>query len=165
MENLLNNPVTWLVVLSILGGILSGGIWIGHVNSDRMGFSEFMAETKSVLEEIRNDIKNIFHKLPSPIAEGKSPRQLTEYGEKLSTKLHARDWAERTAPSVLTQVIGKKPFEIHNFCKEFIEKISVEEHPGVFERSYENGITDENMKIVLAIVLRDELLKQANDQE
>ena len=90
---------------------------------------------------------------------------LTEYGEELSKKLHARDWAERVAPTVLAKVLTKKPFEIHNFCKEFAQTLSVEEHPDVFERSYENGITYENMKDVLSLVLRDELLKQTGSQD
>ena len=164
MEWLVLASAATILLVAIIRGLMKYSEWKGGVNSDRKSFSEFIKETKGILEEIRNDIKQIFHKLDPPVAESKSPMQLTEYGEELSQKLNAQDWAERTAPTVLAKVSGKQPFEIHNFCKDFVQEFSVKTHPDVFERSYESGITDENMKIVLAIVLRDELLKQIGDQ-
>ena len=146
-----------VILVAVVTGAITFARWTGRADEKFKKLENFMSE-------IRTDIKHIFQKLPPQIVAGHSPRKLTEYGEDLSNKLHAQDWAERIAPTVLTKVIEKEPFEIHNFCKEFVQTLSVEEHPDVFERSYENGITDENMKIVLAIVLRDELLKQTRSQ-
>ena len=69
-----------------------------------------MEETKDVLKEIREDIKKIFQKMPSSIATAQSPRKLTDYGEKLSSKLNAKEWSARIAPTVLPEVKGKQPF-------------------------------------------------------
>ena len=88
--------------------------------------------------------------------------KLTEYGQELSSKLHAEEWAKRIAPAVLPQVKGAQPFEVYAFCKNFVQKLSVEEHVDVFKRSYESGITNEDMKTVLALVLHQELLERAD---
>ena len=153
MAEWLNTPLIVIAILATLTVLYKFSHWKGTVDSD-------LSSIKDLIVEIRADIKNIFQRLPSQITVGQSPLRLTEYGEGLSNKLNAQDWADRIAPTVLTKVINKQPFEIHNFCKEFVKTLSAEEHPAVFERSYEIGITDENMKIVLALVLRDELLKQ-----
>ena len=158
MPDWVSGTVIAVISVAVVTGVIKFAIWTGRADEKFKNLEDFMSE-------IRTDIKNIFQKLPPPIAAEKSPIELTEYGEELSKKLHAQDWAEKIAPSVLTQVIGKQPFEIHNFCKEFVQGLSVAEHSGVFERSYENGITEENMKIVLGLVLRDELLKQVDNRE
>ena len=60
---------------------------------------------------------------------------------------------------------GYADFRIHEFCKVFTKEMTIDQYPDVFRRSYENGITDENMKTVLGIVMREELMKLGKIQE
>ena len=157
MPDWLTGTVVAVVTVALITGLIKLARWTGGVDEKFKKLEDFMSE-------IRTDIKSIFQKFPPPIAAEQSPMRLTKYGEELSEKLHAQAWAVQIAPSLRDQIVGKKPFEIHNFCKEFVQDISVATHPGVFEQSYENGITDEDMKIVLEIVLRDVLLKEKNNE-
>ena len=157
MADWLNTPLIVIVVIAVVGAIFAVGKWVGSVNTERSSFKEF-------IKEIREDIKKILGLLPPAPASASSPLTLTEYGEELSGKLGAVNWAQLIAKTVLAEVRGKQPFEIHNYCKDFVSKISSEKHPGIFKLAYENGITDEHMKIVLAIVLRDELFQRLDDK-
>lgn len=157
MASWIDTPLIVLVAVAVLTILYRFARWQGTVDTDLTSIKGFMAE-------IRGDIKNIFHKLPPPIATAHSPMELTEYGETLASQLHAKEWAKQIAPTVLPEVRGKQPFEIYRFCKNFVQELSGEKHPDVLERSYENGITDENMKTVLALVLHDELLKLVGSQ-
>ena len=111
------------------------------------------------MQEIRDDIKKIFHRLPPPVAQSASPVSLTDYGRQLAEQLHAAEWAMETAPNVLDKVREMKAFQVHEFCKGYADGLRIDSDPLVFSRAYEHGITDEHMRIVLAIVLRDELIK------
>ena len=158
MDNWTNTPLIVVAVVTALTILYKFASWQGTVDADLTGIKGFMVE-------IREDIKKIFQKMPSSIATAQSPRKLTDYGEKLSSKLNAKEWSERIAPDVLPEVKGKQPFEIYNFCKNFVQTLSVEGHQDVFKQAYENGITDEDMKTVLALVLHHKLLKLLVIQE
>ena len=165
MADWLNTPTIIIAVValfglgtSILGLVWKVSKWTGSVDDDRTSFKKFMEKIDNNIEKIHEDIQRIFQRLgPSPTGAS-SPIELTEYGEELSKKLNARNWASQTALTIQADVSEKEPFQVHEFCKGYVGQISVETHPEVFKLAYENGISDENMRSVLTIVLRDELL-------
>ena len=163
MEDWLNTPAIIGALVAAVGSLIGIGMWIGSVNSDRSSFKEFTQEVRDNIKKIRENIERIFLSLPPSPIEFSSPIELTEYGEGLSEKLRARDWASRVAPTIQTNVSGKEPFRIDEYCKGHVSQISVETDPGVFKLAYENGISDENMRSVLAVVLRDELLSRMEE--
>ncbi len=166
MVEWLSTPLIVIAILAILGVGWKAVYWVASVDKDRSALKENAEKDRSLFndfaKEIRDDIKKILGLLPP--ASASSPITLTEYGEELSSKLDAVNWAQRISKTVIAKVQGKQPFEIHEFCNDFVSKISVETQPEIFRLAYENGITDKEMKIVLAIVLRDELLKQVGEQ-
>ena len=166
--------------VAVFGALFRLFYWMGGTNKSITSFTDSIKDIRSELtdsmkemrseligsmKEIRSDIKQIFHLLPSPVAAGQSPIILTEHGEKLSSQLDAKKWARTVAPKLLNKLEGYADFEIHEFCKSYTREMTVKEHPDVFRRSYEGGITEENMKSVLGIVLRDELLKLVETHE
>ena len=153
----------WVYLGAIITGIVAFvslvfacGNWYGRVNSDRKSFKDFMAE-------VRDDIKEILKRLPPVVTTKSSPIRLTELGKSISNELEALTWAKQTATLLQNRVVGKHPYEIQNFCFDYVAKESVLPE-GMNEKikscAYENGITTEQVLEVLAVELRDELLER-----
>ena len=69
----LSSPLAILLVFA-LGGLVWLSKWIGGVNEHKSEVGKFM-------EEIRDDIKKIFRRLPSKTLDRGSPIQLTALGD------------------------------------------------------------------------------------
>ena len=132
--------------------------WRGGVDVDRQTFKDFMAE-------IREKIIEIFDRLPpSPVA-GKSPVKLTEFGEKISVTISAKDWASSLAPILLPKVVGKTEFDVYEFCGQYIDtELEPDFRRQVAETAYEIATTDDNVLTVLRVELRDALLAEQAKQ-
>ena len=76
----------WIVFLSLLsvaaGAIFAFGQWKGRVDSDRVLFKGLMAE-------VRNDIKEILRRLPSPTVTANGPLRLAGLGKSISERFAA----------------------------------------------------------------------------
>ena len=152
----------WIVpiVLVAIAAVTAAGkliFWMGEVNADRKGINEFM-------KEIRDDIKKILKRLPAATIKSSSPLQLTEMGRSISDDLDVRDWVQRIAPSLTERVKGKRPFEIQNFCFDYVKdefEPSAAQLLRLQESAYDNSIDLDGVLDVLAIELRDRLLELA----
>lgn len=145
-----------IAVVTVGGAVFAFGKWVGNVNADRSSFKDF-------IKEIRKDIKKILRLLPPAPVASSSPPHLTEYGEQLSRKLGAVEWAKSIAPTIQENVSGKAPFQVYDYCRGYVSQLSLETDPRLFEKAYQDGIIDEHVKNVLAIVLRDELLNRMEE--
>ena len=150
MNEWLQNNYLFVVV----GGVLiSIGIWIGRVNSDRAAVVTFM-------KEIRDDIKKIFLRLPALAVSGNSPLHLTEFGKKIAESFRADYWAKELAPRLLSSVEGKEPFEIDDFCNSYVnDQLDRITRIEVKKCAYDFGVASDSICSVLKVVLRDELLR------
>ena len=151
--------IHWVVnplgIATIIGMLIGAGVWIGSVNTDRTSFKDFMAE-------VRKDIKAILERLPTPVAAGKSPLQLTGLGNKISKSLKAKDWASNIAQELKEQVVDKEAYDIHDFCFNYVSnemEASPEQEKLLKACAYEAGVNREQVLTVLAIELRDKLLE------
>ena len=145
-----NNPTIVFLVLSAVAGI---AYWAGSTHRSVRTLERFM-------DEIRTDIKKIFEKLPASTVAGESPSQLTDLGKKVSEEIQASDWAKETAPAVAFEVTGKHPYEVQEFCLEYVKKEDIlSEEMQVKTSAFENGIQKEQVLRVLAVELRDNLLQ------
>ena len=150
----------WIVpiVLVVIAAVTAAGkliYWMGEVNADRNGINEFM-------KEIRDDIKKILRRLPAPTTKNSSPIQLTKLGRSISDELNTRDWVDRIAPSLTERVKGKRPFEIQNFCFDYVKDEFEPDAAQLLrlqESAYENAIDLDGVLDVFAIELRDRLLE------
>ena len=160
MEKLFTNPVTYLVILALIGTVWKIARWTQKIDQGHVDFREFVKEIKDDIKEIRGHILDIFNRLPPVPTAGKSPLQLTDFGEKIAARLEAYQWGKRIAPTLLTKVKGKQPFEIDEFSNAYVNDCLDEQwHRLVAEGAYEFGIDRDGVLSVLRVILRDELLR------
>ena len=142
-----------IAAVAIVGGLATLIYWMGQVQEHRGSVSKFM-------EEIRDDIKKIFERLPPVPVAGSSPLRLTDFGDRIAAWLKADAWAAGLAPELRSQLEGKAPFEIDRFSREHVrEHLAPEWRERVAACAYEFGTGTSGVLDVLQVVLRDELLK------
>jgi len=114
-----------------------------------------------LLTELGGDIKKIFERLPPPVpVASQSPRQLTSFGERISDFLKAKDWASELAPTLLSRVENKRPFEVDEFARAYVRgSLTPEWRDRVAGCAYEFGTDRDGIHDVLQVVLREELLR------
>lgn len=155
MENWPDTPLILVAFLAVASVLVSIGVWVGSVNADRKSFKEFM-------NEVRNDIKKILARLPAPTIEGGSPIRLTDLGRSVADDLDVGKWVEQVAPSLIARVKGKPPFEVQNFCFDYVKDEFEPDEKQLRKLqmcAYENGIDLDAVLDVLAVELRDRLLE------
>ena len=157
MPDWAGNPFLWIAVAIAVGGLIFGaGKWVGAVNSDRTSFNEFM-------KEIRDDVKKILDRLPSQAVSSGSPLQLTELGRTISARIGGLSIAEELAAKMREQAGGKQAYEIQEICFDYVLKRyepPEEQEALIKECAYENGIDLEQVMKVIAVELRDFLLRE-----
>ena len=150
------NPVLYVlgftIVMALGTGLWKIFWWVAKVDA---GERDFRAFTK----EVRDDIKRILLRL-DPTLEGNSPKRLNELGLTIANRLNADEWAAGLAPKLLPDIKGLRPFEIDNFCYEYVNnKLGDEWTERLAAAAYEHGVDRGAVRSVLWIVLRDELIR------
>ena len=148
----INAPLAILLV-SALGGLVWISKWTGGVNEHKSEVSKFM-------QEIRDDVKKIFRRLPSKTLDRGSPLHLTDLGIDVASQIEAHTWAGEQAKALRARVAGWAAYRIQNFAFEYVR--DEYEPDEVFESqleevAYQKGVSKEEVLDVLAIALRDEL--------
>lgn len=160
MEDLIANPLTYAVLLGAGGTLVSIGVWVGNVNADRKSFKEFM-------KEIGNDIRKILDRLgPPKTLEHDSPLTLSDIGKKISRRIDAKQWAGATAKTLIDRIPGKEDFEIEQIAFDYInEEFEPENDLGrqILRAAYETGSSRWDVHAVLAVELRDVLIKYRDE--
>ena len=154
------NPLWILVVLTLLGLVVKGLFWLRDVQTMKTGWAQFTTKTfPDFAQEIRNDIKEIFRRLPlapAGVKEG-SPLTLTDFGQKMSENMDARAWAEELAPTLQAELVGKRAFEVDAFSRRYVYE-QMREDARVAKCMYEMAVEPDNALNVLHVVLRDRLI-------
>ena len=139
------------------------GEWKGKVDADRRNFKEFMTEVRRDIRELRGDVKKIFDRLatPSSIITRRSPLRLTELGEAISKEIGGKALASRIATNLGSWATDKDAYAIQEYSFEYVEEFqySDEERKTIRKSAYDNGLDVSVIRRVLAIELRDKLLK------
>ena len=151
------NPLWITVGVGVVGAFVTVGIWIGHVNSDRKSFKEFMVE-------VRKDIKKILGHLGPEVDSRTSPLRLNELGNKVSAEIEAAAWAFRVAPALKGRIDGMEAYDIQEFCFAYADneaELSHEQQSLIKRAAYQNGLADSTVRRVMAFELRDQLLDLA----
>ena len=144
-----------LTIFAIGGALVSAGIWVGKVNTDRRNFRDFMLE-------VRDDIKKLLQLLPNTPVKSESPLRLTEVGKDISEKLEAHRWATQTASEInqKSPVKGKNAFDLQEIAFKYVTELQPDK--GLDELiemcAFQHGLAKEDVRKVLAIELRDALL-------
>ena len=176
MENWLQSPIVIMVILAVAGALLKIGKWWGDVNSDRAALKDSVRENSAAVlnlankirddvREIRQDIKEIFKRLPPPTVTPGSPITLTPLGEKVASEIGAREWARKEAPRISERVAGKSKYEIQELCMDYCTgeyQAPLELMDQMQNSAYRNGIGLRAVKEVLGVLLRDEIIPPAS---
>ncbi len=161
------NPTTVISTITGIAAIATilivVGKWIGKREEFERTAKETFADINEALAEIRADIKKIFERLPVPVSTKKSPIRLTEFGQTVSDYLKAQQWAEETARKVSPEIASLTPYAIQEYGYRFVkqdERFPTEDMRLKMEdAAYTHGVEMQAIHEVLAIELRDELLK------
>lgn len=168
MQELFNDPRSYLALAALFGLVFAIGRWIGEVNSDRKAFKEFMAEVRWDVKEIKAEIRNIQEALArlAPKIVGSTSRiGLTESGERVSEAIEARELAAELGQGLLPQAEGKRPHEIARLSNDYVHDTfepTAVQLDGFDAVAYEAGISRLEVFQVIAVELRDHLLAQAS---
>ena len=146
-----------LIAVSTLGW--RAARWTGQVDSELGGLKNFM-------EEIRADIKMVFHKLPPPgVAEGQSPARLTDFGKEVSQTIGTEAWARDLAHSLKPEVAGMAEYQVEAFCRNYVHENIPVDDDRVLLGMYEHAIERGPVLSVLRIVLRETACADWRDAE
>ena len=152
----------WIGIGGLLATIIGVGIllfkmgrWTGVVDGS-------LSAIKDSVATISSDIKEIFRRLPATPAQNASPQYLTEFGEKISKCIDAKEWTDRVISELLPEVEGKEPFEVDLIAHDFVDNTSDLEM-AIARCAFECGTSKENVQLVLNIVLREALLERRSE--
>lgn len=156
MNDFAEYGVWGIVILSVIGGILTAGTWIGKVNTDRKTFRDFM-------NEVRGDIKKILNRLPASTIQRGSPLMLNELGKKVAECLEAHEMVNSIFDDAYQNAQGKPAFDVQQMCFDYVLK-DWEPPDNFTERikdcAYKHGIDRKQTMNVIAIQLRDRILEK-----
>ena len=161
------NPVVWIgaiTALVIIGRVVFQiGQWKGNVDTNRRDFKSFMDEIRTELSRIHSRIDDIFGKLGGPATlNTASPITLTDLGRSISETLGASAWAANRAETLIERVIEAPAYDIQVFTFEYVEGEFTPDaamEATIKQCAYENGLRRKQVLDVLAIELRDQLLR------
>lgn len=160
-----NSPLVYVLALGVVTALIRVGMWVGSVNEYKRVVTGFMAQIREDIKEIREDIKKMLRRSGSAAVTSDSPLRLTELGNAIAAELDATSWAQQTAACVRDQVEGKRPYEIQEFCLGYLDseefRPSDEFTIAIRTCAYDHGLDEDQVRFVLAIVLRDDLLATA----
>ena len=156
-----------MAIIAVLGAVVGAGMGILSIGEWKGKRESFEETVGSFMTEIRNDIKVISQRLPRSSVYSGSPLRLTELGQSISKTLEASSWAKKTAKSIIHQVEGKDSYEIQEFCMDFVKQRKYDPSDDFLKAlrncAYNEGIFVDNVEDVLAVELRDALLKISPD--
>lgn len=159
----LHHPATYIVALvGVITLVFYVGRWGGRMNHYKEMTLRFMGQIRQDVDELRSDIKNILGQIQTgPAVEGRSPLQLTEFGQAISQMLGTSKWAETIAEQLRVEVKDKEPYEIQDFAYDYVRnrfQPTPEQDHQIRNCAYEKGTRPEVIHEVLAIEIRNQLL-------
>ncbi len=175
MSTWLDTPLIVVAALAVISALITVGVWVGRVNSDRKnikGISKWRGQVDSdrsnfgeFMREIRDDIKRIFDRLPERSVVSGSPLRLTEFGVRMSEHVNVSVWAANVAQEISGSMESLPDHRIDQRCAELVRnppagKISdwIEENMALLR--FEFGTDQTNVLNVLQVVLRDAVFEK-----
>ena len=157
MPEWLANTPWWVVAglsFTVLVLFFKGSKWFGATNTR-------LDKLDECIKVIGEDIKKILLRLPQMTFVGQSPVRLTEFGEKISAEIKAKEWVFKHALNLKTEIYGSREFEVFEkslaYVVEQMDKDN-EFSQAIRETAYQHGVDLEQIWKIYAIELRDYLL-------
>ncbi len=164
------NPLWILAIIAAVGMNFGAGAWYNNVNSDIRLLKDFMKSTNTKIDDymksINAKIDDIISRIPSDTVSSTSRKNLTEKGETISVELDARVWAETQSSILAEKFAGLNAYEIQEMAYSYVMELRFEvDFNGRMQNSaFEHGVSLHDVKNVLAIELRDCLLRMHGNE-
>ncbi len=165
------NPSTYAAIAGVVTALLLGGRylvkfirWTGEVDADRDGLRLVLGEIQQDIRDIRADIGHILRQLQPVTVQEYRPLRLSELGERIAVEMGADGWARVASRELKDRVEGSDLYDLQEFCFEFANrdfKPDREFLARINRSAYEHGVHRSKVLDVLAIALRDELIRQS----
>ena len=139
--------------------------WFRRVSDHIDTASKAISDIRKDLRDIQQDIKRILLRPAGGAAfEGKSPLSLTELGREVAAEIDAAAVAKVPIPQVRDRVRGEPDAVIEEVCFDYlVYGDDFEPTPELVAKirasAYEHRLAKEQVHGVLALVLRDELIR------
>ena len=128
---------------------------------------ESVTSLKTTLRNIEDYLHKLFERGLREVLTDRSPVQLNDLGEAVSEHLGAKDWAQQEAARLQPRFEGQEPFEIYEGVRQYVEdddRFSSEFQRKMRRTAYEKSVEIIQIRAVLAVELRDALLKGLAEQ-
>ncbi|MCY4101456.1 MAG: hypothetical protein OXF46_11150 [Rhodobacteraceae bacterium] len=137
--------------------------WFRDLREDRNNFKKFIDDVGGKLNSIYDAF--VQYGFETNPAFGKSsPLTLTDLGKKISKEINGQDFAENEAKKIFEKVKSMSAYEVQEFCLHYIHndyKPDDDYLSTLKDTAFYNGMSLRGTKDVLAVELRDALLKLA----
>ena len=166
MPEWLRHPATIVIGIGALtSAVVKISLWAGSVNADLQSLKDSVGEIRKTVEKILSQLS------PRATVTSASPLRLTDLGREILDRLDGKTWAMGMAPGLLDRVRGMDPYRVQEFCRAYVQDGTNEGWVPDEEMSaklgycaFEHGLKIEQVLDVLAIELRDVLLRLLGDQ-
>ena len=159
--------------------IFKVGRWTGVINTSLETFkgtiTKIQEDIKDAVREIKEavtktqaDINSLQLELTSKTLSPGSPLEPNELGKKVSETIGVPSIVKGLAVGLSEKAEGKHPYDIQELCFNFVRDDydpSDEVEKNIKEFAYENGISRADVMDVLAVELRDEILRLIGHRE
>ena len=144
-----------VVALTALGRLL---LWMGSAKADHTNFNAAVDEIRKDIKDIRANIVKLFERLPPRVIRDQSPVTLSDYGETVSAAVDAPSWAERHAEALYDEAEGEAPYRVEEISFAYAQEWDLDST--IRQAIFEHGFERSGVRMVLGVVLRDELLRK-----
>ena len=174
------NFIAVLIAGTLLVGVVIWKVsaWKTTVDNERSTVPKSIKRLEDALSsfmvEIRQDIKNIFLRLPPPTTQADSPIKLSELGDRVAGEIQVDNWVDEYVAEVRARIgDNPTPYSIQDTCfqyaenelmKKLAENGPPERKESIEMSAYQNGIDLPAVLKVVGIKLRDQLLRNFNMQ-
>ena len=166
-------------LIAIGVAIFKVGRWAGVVDTSFESFKgtitkiqedmkDAVREIKEAVTKIQADINGLQLELTSKTLNPGSPLEPNELGKKVSKTIGVPSIVKGLAAGLSEKAEGKHPYDIQELCFNFVRDDydpSDEVEKNIKECAYENGISRADVMDVLAVELRDEILRLIGHRE
>lgn len=136
---------------------------VGALKKEVGGLKKDVGGLAKLVQEIKVKLDRVLSRSPQ-LAQPGSPIQLTEKGREAAEGMHADIWAAPHVNALLEKSKGRKEHAIYALCLTYVLDGRDIWPENADEVAYEHGVLVEALATVLAITLRDKLLKQLGSE-
>lgn len=150
--------VSGSAIIAAISGLLYLAHWMGKTSHKTSDMAHSLVGLRDVLVSVRDSLASEDRQ----IRRGKSPLQLTKFGQETADAMKATEWAHRQIKSGQFRTV-KRDYEADYYARQIANSDYGEDTRTVVSIGvYESGLDEASVRAILAIVLREEIIKQIN---